>query len=86
MKRCKLILFLLVASISAIAVYRRAVSTCPPPMRPSQPHTFDSDGWYAPAVALRENEKGEMVEIWWDAHYIYSSNTVTGVETKERYK
>lgn len=86
MKRCKLILFLLVAAISAIVVYRRAVSTCPLPKRPTPSHTFDSDGWYAPAVACKKNEKGEMVCVWRDGLYVYSSNTVTGVETKERYK
>jgi hypothetical protein len=45
---------------------------------------FVSDGmWYAPATSCQKNEKGEMVLVWHDSYYRYTSNTVTGVETKE---
>lgn len=45
-----------------------------------------TNGWFAPAVALMENEKGEMLECWSDGFYYHCSNTVTGVETKEKIK
>lgn len=46
---------------------------------------FVDDGkWYAPATSCQKNEKGEMVLVWHDSCYRYTSNTVTGVETKER--
>ena len=80
MKYWKLILFLLVVALLAIAVHLRMVSTWPYPVRTFE---FSSEGWYAPAVAIRENEKGEMLECWTDGFYYYCSNTVTGVLTKE---
>ena len=83
MKRWKLILILLAVAILAIAVHLRMVSTWPYPVRTFE---FSSEGWYAPAVALRENEKGEMLECWTDGFYYYCSNTVTGVLTKERLR
>ena len=81
-KRWKLILFLLAVALLAIAVHLRMASTWPYPVR-----TFEEiplDGWYAPATACVKNEKGEMVCVWYDSLYRYTSNTVTGVETKER--
>lgn len=83
MKRWKLILFLLAVAILAIAAHLRMVSTWPYPVRTFE---YSSEGWYAPAVALRENEKGEMLECWTDGFYYYCSNTVTGVLIKERLR
>lgn len=89
MKCWKLILILLAVAILAVAVYRRTVSIHPSGVRPYPSHTFDEwvgddDGWYAPATSCQKNEKGEMVCVWYDSYYRYTSNTVTGVETKER--
>lgn len=83
-KRWKLILFLLVAAIIAIVVYRRTVSTCPLPARPFPSHTFDEDGWSYQGVHCFPNADGEMMCRWREGYYIHTSNTVTGVETKER--
>lgn len=84
MKRWKLILFLLVAAVIAIVVYRRTVSTWPFPARTFE--VIDNEGWYAPAVYCFPNANGEMMCSWRESSYIYTSNTVTGVETKERMK
>lgn len=86
-KHWKLFLFLLFAAILAIVVYCRTVSIHPSSARPYPSHTFDwvdDGGWYAPATSCQKNEKGEMVCVWYDSYYRYTSNTVTGVETKER--
>lgn len=87
-KHWKLFLFFLVlVAIAFIVGYRRVVYVCPVPFSPYPSHTFewnDNEGWYAPAVSCQKNEKGEMVCVWYDSYYRYTSNTVTGVETKER--
>ena len=83
MKHWKLILFLLVVALLAIAVHLRMASNWPYPVR-----TFDEipiDGWYAPAIAYHANEKGEMVYESYGAEYRCTSNAVTGVVTIERW-
>lgn len=47
---------------------------------------FPTEGWYAPAVKIMENEKGDMICKTYDGEYFYYSNTVTGVVTKEKAK
>ena len=81
MKRWRILLFLLLVAISCVLLYKRTVLPWPYPVRTFE---FSVYGWGTPAVPCIKNEKGEMVCVWWDGHYIYSSNTVTGVETKER--
>lgn len=83
MKRWKLFLFLLAVAILAIAVHLRMASNWPYPVRTFE---FSADGWYAPAVACVKNEKGEMMCKWQEGNYIYTSNTVTGVVTIERWR
>jgi hypothetical protein len=84
MKYWKLILFLLVVALLAIAVHLRMVSNWPYPVR-----TFEEipiDGWYAPVYACHANEKGEMVYVAYVSKYCCTSNAVTGVVTIERWQ
>lgn len=84
MKRWKILLYLLLVVISCVLLYKRTVLPWPYAVR-----TFEEvpiDDWYAPVVACHANEKGEMVFESYGFEYHYTSNSVTGVVTIERWR
>lgn len=49
-------------------------------------NTASTGCWYAPAVKVMTNSKGETICKSYDGEYVCYSNTVTGAELKERVK
>lgn len=80
MKYWKLVLFLLVAAILAIAVHLCMGSPWPYAVRTFE---YSNEGWYAQGVHCFPNANGEMMCRWREGYYIYTSNTVTGAWSKE---
>jgi hypothetical protein len=49
-------------------------------------NTAPAGCWYAPAVTVMKNSKGETICKSYDGEYVCYSNTVTDAELKERVK
>ena len=80
MKYWKLVLFLLVAAILAIAVHLCMGSPWPYAVRTFE---YSNEGWYGQGVHCFPNNNGEMMCMWREGYYIYTSNTVTGAWSKK---